>query len=922
MKSDLAVSPSTLDVLLRDVDKPARYTGGEINSVVKTDTVRARIALCFPDVYEVAESHLGLKILYEIVNNTQAFAAERVYAWWPDFEARAVAAGVPTFSLETRRPLAAFDVVGFTLQYELCYPTVVAMLDQGDVPIRAVSRTAEDPIVIGGGTGAFNPEPLAAFFDAFLLGDGEDAVLEILDVVARARARSAPRAETLVALAGITGIYVPSHFDVTYDGIAVQSIGLAAGAPERVSRTRHGTPRVPRRTLVDLDAAPFPVRPIVPNMQPVHDRVAVEIQRGCSKGCRFCHAGMVTRPTRQRRPQTVLRLADEALQATGCDSVGLLSLSAGDYQPMNQVLAAMLGRYQSERIGVSLPSMRTETMSPELAQRLAGVRKSGWTFAPEAGSERLRRVINKTNSEEDLLAAVRATVSAGWRSLKFYFMIGLPTETDDDVMAIAALAERALNEARRIRANADVIVSVSTFVPKPHTPFQWEAQIGIDETRDKQRVLRERLRENRITLRYHSPEQSFLEGVLSRGDRRLAPAIEQAARDGCRLDAWTDQYDHGRWMRALRSALEPHGLTPEEYLNERDPQHLLPWDHLDAGILKKFLLRDRDRARLEATVADCAFTPVCPACGGCDIADPYRADKQPLAQLRCDPAALRPRVFEPADAPLAAPAPPESAVARTVSAATSRSRLRFRYAKTGRAVHMSHLDAMEQILRALRRSGIPVLYSEGYTPRLRVGFSPACPSGIESRAEFFEAWCSGFPDPQAAAESLGPLFPDGLSLIEVQEVPRELPAFNEILVTTTYSAQLPDGADVEACAAALRQFHAAECVPVRVTRKRKPKLMDAATHIVAVELHGDCLNLALGFGRHGTLKIVEALALFVGPESARACRIRKEDVSLASGPRPTQEAPSVPPNLPAIDLTAVADRRAAPAPSGAVPYAE
>jgi radical SAM family uncharacterized protein/radical SAM-linked protein len=909
------LSEATLALLLDGVDQPARYVGGEPNAIVKPEA-RRRLALCFPDVYEVAESHVGLKILYDIVNANPDWAAERVYALWPDMESRARAQGVPLWSLETRTPLFAFDVIGFTLQYELTYPTLLAMLDHGRIPIESRARSDTDPIVIAGGGGACNPEPLADFIDAFLIGDGEEAIAEILAAIAANRDASASRAELLAALAEVPGIYVPAHLDVIYAGLTVASMRPRPGTPGSRQRTRHGTPRYTRRTVVDLDATPYPTRAIVPNVQPVHDRVVVEIQRGCSRGCRFCQAGMTTRPTRQRRPETVLRLADEGLAATGCDVVSLLSLSAGDYGPMNDVLETFFTRYQDERIAISLPSLRTESMSSALADQVARVRKSSFTLAPEAGSERLRQVINKTNSEADLLAAVRAAMAAGWRALKLYFMIGLPSETDADVDAIARLAFRALAEGRAERPDARVTVAVSTFVPKPHTPLQWEAQISLEETRRKHRLLREALRSNRIDLRWHSPEQSFVEGVLARGDRRLGVALAAVMRAGGRLDGWSEHYDHARWLTALTAALAPHGLAPGDYLGARDPAATLPWDHIDVGVLKKFLKAERNRARRNATVEDCVLADRCTACGACDLADPYLvADATTGARV----IRLAPRLSP----PLEQRPPVSERRSPAAQSRVARSRLRFRFAKLGPAVHFSHLDTSALIIRAVRRSHLPVLYSEGHSPHPRIGFSPACPTGMTSEAEYFEVECLGFPSPARYLAALNALLPAGFVVREGVELDYGAPALNELLAATTYRVSLADGVAVDAPGVAA--FHARAACPVRVVRKGRPKLLDARLCLRQVEVRDGQLWVTIAAARSGTIKVGEAVALLLGEPAARQARFHKEAVTLATTPLGHDPAPEVGGDRPAVDLSAFSERRTAESPGRAElrpPFAE
>lgn len=936
MQIQASLSEDILHDLLNGVDKPARYTGGELNSVVKGDEVRGRIALCFPDVYEVAESHIGLKILYHVVNEHPDFAAERVYALWPDLEKRARAAKIPLWSLETYRPLSGFDVVGFTLQYELSYPTVLGMIDHGGIPLRTADRRAEHPFIIGGGAGAFNAEPIADFFDGFLLGDGEEAIVPILETVSRGRARGASRQDILQELGALEGMYIPSHYRVTYRGKVIAGIEAMANTPKAHVQSKHKTPRVTRRTLVDLDAAPYPTKTIVPNVTPVHDRVSIEIQRGCSQACRFCQAGMITRPTRQRRPETVLKLAEESLASCGTDEVGLLSLSAGDYQPINEVLSEFFNRYQDDNIGISLPSMRTETMTPELAQQVATVRKSGFTLAPEAGSERMRKVINKTNSEENLMNAVRATVTAGWRHLKFYFMIGLPTETDEDVDAIAALGERAREVGRQIRRDMNVTVSVSTFVPKPHTAFQWEAQVSLEETRRKHRRLSDRLRQQKIGFRYHSPEQSFLEGVFSRGDRRLGAMLEAAAKEGCRLDAWSEHFDFATWRRLLDEHLAPLGLTAEDYLRERGEDEVLPWDHLDAGILKKFLLRDRHRAYQAATIDDCAFTDHCYACGGCDLGNPYRAKLKDDAGERL--VELRPTVFSALEEerPAAADLVPARSRLLPVVDGDNRTRLRFRYAKLGRAFHMSHLDVKDHIERAVRLSKMPVVYSQGFRPRPRLSYSPACPTGIASEAEYFEVICHGQVNGRDYAEALKAYLPSGLFVLDVEEHEVSGRALSDQIIAVRYVVSRPDCLTHDELRERVQTFAELPNRWVQVSRKKKARLLDARRHILSVMAVGDAMTMTVAFARGASLKVREAVASVLGVEAALAAKVRKVAAELGEHPECEEQtgglaSRSIQSDVPlsVLDLRAVGDRqgeeprgRPRHAEPQTVPYAE
>lgn len=588
---------SQVEPLLARVERPTRYLDSEWGTRFDHDAPY-RVALVYPDVYEVGMANQALQILYSILNAAPTIACDRAFVPWKDMADTMRADAVPLFGLESCEPLGAFNLVGITLPYELTYTNILEALDLSGIPLYAADRGESAPLVIGGGPCAYNPEPVAPFFDAILIGDGEEAVLEIVAAHRAAIAAGGTRAEVVAGLAAIEGVYVPTIH-----------VPPATGTP---------VPLVRKRVVADLDAHRSPVCPVVPYMDVVHDRVALEVLRGCARGCRFCQAGMVYRPVRERRADSIVRDAVAALTCTGYEEVSLTSLSTADHSELPGVLRRLSRRLESSGISISVPSLRVDSFSPEVARLLSGGRKTGLTFAPEAGTQRLRDVINKNVTQEQLLATTEKAFSAGWRRVKLYFMLGLPTETDADIAGMGSLVARVLGIAREVtppgeRGSIRVGVSVSTFIPKAHTPFQWEAQLPLGEVRRRQGLLRASMPRKGVDLSWHDPEVSFLEGILARGGRDLAAVVEGAWRRGARFDAWSDEFRLDRWVDALEEA----GVDGASIANrERDTGEVLPWDHLSAGVSKPYLLTERSRALAEQTTPDCTFDG-CTGCGVC-----------------------------------------------------------------------------------------------------------------------------------------------------------------------------------------------------------------------------------------------------------------------------------------------------------------
>ena len=599
-----------LDRVLPSVERPGRYVGGEWNAVVKDwDAVQVHLALAYPDVYEIGMSNLGLAILYDLVNRQPHALAERVYCPWPDMAAALRRVNLPLYTLETRHPIHAFDVVGFTLQYELNYTNVLEMLDLAGIPLHASQRDQRHPLIIAGGSSTYNPEPMAAFFDLFVIGEGEEVLLELLDLVRASRHE--PRTAFLRRAAAIPGVYVPSLYQVGYH---------ADGTIAAITPAEPGTPATVTKRIVPC-LPPPPTRPVVPTVEVVHDRAAVEIQRGCSEGCRFCQAGMIYRPVRERPPAQVLAAVEELLRNTGYDEVGLVSLASSDYGEIEPLLQALVARFAKEHVSFSLPSLRVDAFSVRLAGLVQTTRKSGLTFAPEAGSARLRQVINKNVTEDDLLATAEAAFAAGWNRIKLYFMLGLPTETDDDVAEIARLSRRVLSVGQRHRGGrAQVHVSTSTFVPKPHTPFQWLPLTDLDVVDRRQRILREALRGRGLQFSWTAPTTTLLEAVLGRGDRRLSGIIERAWHAGAVFDAWAEHFRPSVWRDAFSTAgLDMRALA----YRERAEDEVFPWEHIRVGVSRAFLAAERIRAEHGQPTPDCRD-----GCQRCGILEAFAAQRR------------------------------------------------------------------------------------------------------------------------------------------------------------------------------------------------------------------------------------------------------------------------------------------------------
>lgn len=805
--------------LIGSVQKPFRYCGGEVGARNKEwDRAEVTICLAFPDLYEIGTSHLGLSILYNIVNDLPWGKAERAYMPWEDMEGELKKRDIPLFSLESKRPLADFDIVGFSLAYELTYTNVLAMLDLAHIPRRAKDRIDKDPIIIAGGPCTYNPMPVAPFFDAIVIGDGESVMVEIASIIRAAKKEGLGRRKILDKMAVIPGIYIP--------GLRDNDVG--------------------RALVMDLDGAPYPSAPIVPHFT-LQERYAIEVARGCTRGCRFCQAGYIYRPLRQRSAKIAEELAVNGIGNVGCDSFSFLSLSIGDWRPLDGSLNAVHSRLGEMPISVSLPSLRAESLSQPVIDALGRQRSGSFTLAPEASTERMRRFINKGNTDEDLYASVEKVFASGWHAVKLYFMIGLPTETQAEIDGICDVANRCLDIGKKYHNRPDVTVSTSTFVPKAHTPFQWDRQISIEETQNIQRDLKKRLRRPGLYYKWHLADMSFLEGIISRGGPELANIIEGAYQRGARFDAWDEKFNLEGW----RDAFAENGIDPNVYIAERPLDRELPWDKLGLCVSKEFLTRERSLALELKSTPDCA-TGACSSCGICnkeianhivgvrDLSD--HAEKQ-IAQLP-----------------------------------KGQFRYRIQYSKELPSSFMGSIEALDALRRGFRAAGLPLIYSDGFTPRPKMASGPALAVGVESACEFVDCDFYHELDGAEILHRLAGKLPQGMAVMAASRLEPGAPAIDVGIIQSRYIVGLAGiKRDIQV---AIDSFSAAERVVFVRKRKEKSVEIDLKQYITKLAVINPSVLEAWLESKQPALKISEAISeIFkLTEDETKLLKLKKQEV--------------------------------------------
>lgn len=766
------------------VERPARYAGHEWNIVIKEDGVKSRILLCFPNTYEIGMSHLGLRILYGLVNGEPDLALERVFAPWGDREEFLRSRGETLRSLETRRTFSQFDLVGFTLQTELDFTNILAMLDLGGITLRAEERGEACPLIIAGGPVAFNPEPLAPFMDAVVIGDGERLLPDLMRKVAELKEAGTPRQKILEELSKLEGVYVPAVYDVVVD----QDSGF------QVVITKEGeAAKIKKAVIENLDDFPFPEKIIVPNCDIVHDRVAIEISRGCRRGCRFCQAGVIYMPERQRSPQQIVDSLLGMLDSTGYSDVSISALTPNDYHNLRELVASLMERFEEEGVAMSFASLSPQNLDKKLLEMVKTVRKTGITIAPEAGTQRMRDVINKGVTEEDILRTAQTAFSLGWKTVKLYFMIGLPTETDEDVLGIAELAKKVASLDRGVK----VKIGCSNFVPKCHTPFQWVPMDNEESLKRKKALILDSLKRTSINFTSHDIEESLLEGVLSNGDRRVGDAIERAWELGCRFDGWSDKLRIDLWKQAFRET----GIDEGHYLHRSLlPFARLPWSHIDTGVNIEFLRDEYRKAMKGETTVRCAPAncSICRACPPELLKEKWQKKEFEAPKIEVPPAKLLTR--------------------------GETEKFRFCFSKREEIRTLGHLDLAKMVARIFRRSGINVAMSQGFHPQPRISFSLALPLGQIGLNEYFDALLIDPPTEKEIVKLMNAESPRGLEIIDVMKLEDRQASLSAELAAADYYIRRTDGEEFNA--EAIESFMALESLEYKRRHKGKIKSFD------------------------------------------------------------------------------------------------
>ncbi|HOU50334.1 MAG: TIGR03960 family B12-binding radical SAM protein [Smithella sp.] len=816
------MSNVNFDELLLGAEKPSRYIGAEVNAVHK-DQAEVRFLLAFPDTYEVGMSHLGLQILYSILNEISYVAAERCFAVWPDRERQLRAGKLPLTSLESQTPLQDFDLIGFSLQYELSYTNMLNMLDLGNIPLAHKERKAEHPLIIAGGPCCFNPAPLVNFIDAFVIGEGEEVVEEITAAIREGKKKSLSRNNLIEQLAKISGIYVPAVHE------------------------NHEV--IKKRTVSDLNLWKHPLKPVVPLMQTIHDRITLEIARGCTRGCRFCQAGMLWRPYRERNTSLLMEMAESTLQATGHEEISLLSLSSGDYSCIEPLVQNLMNKYHARRVAVALPSLRVESLNTTLMEEIKRTRKTSFTLAPEAGTDKMRLIINKGNTSAELLATVDKIFSAGWKSIKLYFMIGLPHETQEDLEGIVHLGYEALRAAKN---RGQVTISLSTFVPKPHTPFQWERQISMEETYAHQNFIRQRIKNRNLSVKWHDANMSLLEGIFSRGDESIGALLETAFRKGCRFDGWSEILRFDLWQEAMAET----GINPADFLRERKINEQLPWDNIDCGVSREYLLEEKQKSEEQKATQDCRFAD-CQNCGVCDFATTQNIFAV-QDEIKTDFSATPVHDASP----------------------VNEKKYRFTFSKTGRAGFLSHLELSAAIVRALRRSSFELAYTIGFHPHPKVSFATATSVGMESAQEYMDITGQDYSlNLNSLKKEINALLPTGIEILEIRKLSAEEKAIAQALKGFAYELHLPadmDSSRLKAMEENIRNFLASTTFNIHKVSKGKTIIKDIRPFVLSLTLNDQHKKIifAVPHLQEGSARPIDIITHILKSDADESRRIR------------------------------------------------